>query len=436
MEGDPLLRATTAAVTVLAHPPDRERLRHTLERATRAIPRLRQRVVDWPLAFATPVWVDDASFDLDYHLRWLRAPGDRSLRGVLDLAASLAMQAFDRDRPLWEFFVVEDLEGGRAALVQKLHHAVMDGMAGVALMGRVYAAAGAKAQRAVRSPEPVSALRIAAEVAGERIASAGRGLRMATGALGAALRAPRHAAAELRALRASLDPTLRAESALLALRSPRCRFEAFEVSVAGLRAAASAHGGRLNDAFLAALAGGWRRYHEEHGHRPERLRAAVPISRRGAGPGAPLAGNHFDLARIEVPIAERDVGARVRAIRESVARERERSPAWLEAFAAVASRVPASALRPLLGRVSRGNDFVASCVPGPPQRLEVAGAPVESLHAFGPTAGSAANATLFSMGERAFVTLNVDPAAVPDPARLATCMQEGFEEVLKRSAPI
>jgi hypothetical protein len=103
----------------------------------------------------------------------------------------------------------------------------------------------------------------------------------------------------------------------------------------------------------------------------------------------------------------------------------------MEGFAAAVSRVPPAALRPLLARASRGTDFVASCVPGPAAPLAVAGAPVEALYAFGPTAGTAANATLLSLGERAFVTLNVDPAAVPDPARLADCMREGFDELLK-----
>jgi WS/DGAT/MGAT family acyltransferase len=433
MEGDPLLRATTAAVTVLEHAPEREQLRRTLLRASREIPRLRQRVLDLPVALATPLWFDDPAFDLAYHLRWLRAPGDRSLRAVLDLAASLAMQAFDRDRPLWEIFVVEDLEGGRTALIQKLHHAVMDGMAGVALMGHVY---GRSDERAGGSSPDAGGVEVGsgawlAGVLGERIAAGGRGLRAAGGALLGIARRPARAAAELRALAATLDPTLDSESVLLRERSPRYRFETFEVPLRALKAASGAAGGRLNDAFIAALAGGWRRYHQQHGARVEQLRASVPISRRGSGSATPLAGNHFDLARIVVPIEEPDPALRVRLVRERVARERERSPAWLEAFAAAVSRVPPAALRPLLARVCRGTDFVASCVPGPPQPLEVAGAPVEALYAFGPTAGTAANATLFSLGERAFVTLNVDPAAVPDPGCLAECMREGFDEVLK-----
>jgi WS/DGAT/MGAT family acyltransferase len=430
MEGDPVLRATTAAVTVLAHTPERERLRRTLERASHRIPRLRQRVLDLPVALATPVWIDDAAFDLDYHVRWLRAPGDRSLRAVLDLAGSLAMQAFDRDRPLWEFFVVEDLEGGRAALVQKLHHAVMDGMAGIALMGRVYETGAPESTPGDEGgAEPLGMVALVADVAGERLAGAARGLRSAGSALLGLARHPRRAVADLRAIAAMLDPRARAESPLLRERSPRYRFEAFEVPVPALKAAAGAAGGRLNDAFLAALAGGWRRYHLEHGARIEGMRVGVPISRRGSD--VPLAGNRFDLVRIEVPVGEPDPVRRMRAVRERVARERKRPAAWMEGFAAAVSRVPPAALRPLLARASRGTHFVASCVPGPPGPLAVAGAPVEALYAFGPTAGTAANATLLSLGERAFVTLNVDPAAVPDPARLADCMREGFDELLK-----
>jgi hypothetical protein len=106
MEGDPLLRATTVAVTVLERAPEPERLRRTLERASHEIPRLRQRVFDLPVALATPLWLDDPAFDLDYHLRWLRAGRPLAPRGARPRRI-LAMQAFDRDRPLWEFFVVE-----------------------------------------------------------------------------------------------------------------------------------------------------------------------------------------------------------------------------------------------------------------------------------------------------------------------------------------
>jgi hypothetical protein len=216
-------------------------------------------------------------------------------------------------------------------------------------------------------------------------------------------------------------------------RSSRYRFESLSVSEADLKAAARASECKLNDAFLAAVSGGWRLYHERHGTPVERLRAMVPISLRGGVGGAEAtAGNRLSFARILVPVAEADPRRRMGAIRELVSRERERpAAAWMESIAGALLRLPPPILTSFFGTVSRSTDFVASCVPGPSQPLYVAGARVASLLAFGPPAGSAANLTLFRYRDEAAVTLNADPAAVPDPDVLAACMREGFEEVTR-----
>jgi len=133
IEKDPLLRSTITAVALLDQAPDHDRLLAKLERGLRMIPRLRQRVASPPFRVAPPQWVVDPRFDLTYHLRFVRAPGDGALRDLLDLTAPLAMQGFDRARPLWEFTVVEGLAEGRAALVQKVHHSVTDGVGGIEL---------------------------------------------------------------------------------------------------------------------------------------------------------------------------------------------------------------------------------------------------------------------------------------------------------------
>ena len=131
IEKDPLLRSTIVAVAVLDQAPDHARLMDRIERSTRMIPRLRQHAVQSAFAVAPPKWVFDPNFDLSYHLRFLRAPGDGTLRDLLDMVAPIAMQGFDRARPLWEFYVIEGLEGGKAAMVQKVHHSVTDGVGGV-----------------------------------------------------------------------------------------------------------------------------------------------------------------------------------------------------------------------------------------------------------------------------------------------------------------
>src|SRR5947209_19527592 len=131
IEKDPLLRSTITAIAVLDRPPDRERFTERMERASREIPRLRQRAVGSPLVPAPPRWVGDPNFDLRSPLRWVQSPAPGSLRTLLDLAEPIAMQGFDRARPLWEFTVVEGLADGKAALIQKLHHSITDGVGAI-----------------------------------------------------------------------------------------------------------------------------------------------------------------------------------------------------------------------------------------------------------------------------------------------------------------
>src|SRR5438045_1519564 len=133
IEKDPLLRSTITAVSLFDRPPDRERLRDRVERGTCLIPRLRQRVVSAPLVASPPRWVFDPNFDLDYHLRRVRAPAPGDRRALLDLAEPIGMQSFDRARPLWEFTVVEGLADGKAAVIQKLHHSITDGVGAIKL---------------------------------------------------------------------------------------------------------------------------------------------------------------------------------------------------------------------------------------------------------------------------------------------------------------
>src|SRR4051794_5663200 len=131
IEKDPLLRSTITSVAVLDQSPDPDRLVESLDRATRLVPRLRQRVVSNAMSIAPPRWEFDPNFDIAYHLRWMKAPGEGTLRDLLDMAQPIAMQGFDRARPLWEFVVVDGLADGRAGLIIKVHHAITDGVGAV-----------------------------------------------------------------------------------------------------------------------------------------------------------------------------------------------------------------------------------------------------------------------------------------------------------------
>ena len=128
LDKDPRLSSTMGNLTILERPLDFERLRRRMaRRRARSVPRLRQRVVPGFGRLAPPSWETDADFDLDHHLRWISLGGDATRRQLHEVTIQLLLDPFDRSRPLWEFTVIDGLAGGRAAMVQKLHHTLMDG---------------------------------------------------------------------------------------------------------------------------------------------------------------------------------------------------------------------------------------------------------------------------------------------------------------------
>jgi hypothetical protein len=133
VEKDPALRSDFCNLTILGGVPSAERMRNTMARAVAAIPRLGQRVVGAPLRIVPPAFADDPTLDLSAHVRRMALPGDGSERALLDLCGALAEQPLDRARPLWEFTIIEGLDDGRAALLQKIHHTITDGVGGLRL---------------------------------------------------------------------------------------------------------------------------------------------------------------------------------------------------------------------------------------------------------------------------------------------------------------
>src|SRR6188472_3212075 len=131
VDKDPHLSSTFGTVSVLDRPPDFDALRARMERATWAVPRLRWRVQPAPVNLSAPTWVDDPDFDIDNHVRRIALPKPGSMRQLLDLSTLLVNDSFDRLRPLWQFIVIEGLRGGKAALLQKMHHTITDGEGGV-----------------------------------------------------------------------------------------------------------------------------------------------------------------------------------------------------------------------------------------------------------------------------------------------------------------
>ncbi|HZN14891.1 MAG TPA: wax ester/triacylglycerol synthase domain-containing protein [Acidimicrobiales bacterium] len=440
IEADPLLRSTIIAIAVLDQAPDHEQLMAKVHRGTLDIARLRQRAVSPPWRVAPPRWVVDPNFDLRYHVRFTNAVGDGSLRSLLDFAAPIAMQSFDRARPLWEFTVVEGLANGQAALIQKVHHAVTDGVGGMKMAMMLLdlerdPAPSSDEPPPAPEPETYSPIELLRDgLAHERRRQLGIAQRSVGDARAAAARpldTMRSAAMGAASLARMLRPVFAPMSPIMTGRSLSARFDVVSAPLGEMKAAAKKADGRLNDAFVAAIAGGLARYHERHGVPVEALRMSMPINIRAADSEV-MGGNQFVPVRFAVPMNIADPLERMRQVRELVATQRaEPALAFTEAVAGILNRLPTGMTTQLFGGMLKGMDFVTSNVPGAPIPVFLAGAQVTANYALGPLSGAAINATLLSHLDDVFVGINSDPAAVPDPEVLTECLEEGFAEVRK-----
>jgi len=442
IEHDPVLRSTILGIMVLEGTPAWDDLVARIDRLTRFVPRLRQRVEEHPLRAGPPRWVADTAFDLGYHLRRVRLPSEGDLATVLELAGPLVAAGFDRSRPVWEIVLVEGMAEGRSALLLKLHHSLTDGVGAIELAlhlldpppdvapaelppaptGDVLATASLW-RRAIDDAAS-SSLRLVADVPGAIS-------RIAAGAV-EAVRDPATAVADARRTAASvarlLAPAGEPLSPLMRGRGLSRQLYAIEVPLADLRAAARAHGGTVNDAFLAAIGGGMARYHRDRGVHVEQLRVTMPINLRSSGddPG----GNRFSPARFPMPV---DAGDPVRrmALAGEIARRWRDEPAmgFTDLLATAIDRLPVPMATSLFGAMLKGVDLVATNVPGVPFAVSLCGVPIEKQWAFAPPSGSALSIALLSHVGTACIGLNVDTVAVTEPDRLAAAIAEGFAEV-------
>jgi diacylglycerol O-acyltransferase len=441
IERDPCLRSTIVAIAFLDRSPNWDRLSTQIADACDYIPRLHQRVVAAPFGLGPPRWETDDYFDLTYHLKRTLAPEPCDHRTVLDIAGHMAMSAFDKDRPLWEFVLVEGLNGGQAALIQKVHHSVTDGVGGMKLarllLDEKRNPPVAKRHAKVVDHQRVGALTsIAGWFAGDLKMVASASLRGAQALPGAAAKMATRPgepiftiARHLRSIGKLLAPVTTPLSPIMTHRGMSRRLDTIDVPIEQLLASAHAADSSLNDAFLAGIAGGMRSYHERHGAPVSELRVTMPINTRRSSD--PAGSNRFTPARFKLPIATLDVSDRMRQLGE-LARGWRAEPALplTDVIAGVLNTLPAPATTAIFGSMLKAIDFVATNVPGLTHRAYLAGAEVKSQYAFAPPSGSAVSVALMSHLDLCCIGINVDTAAIPDPDVLTACLRAGFDEVL------
>ena len=432
IERDPHLRTTIVAVALLDRVPSFARLRARMADACGVVPRLQQKVVPEPWPPGTARWEIDPDFDLDYHVRRVAATGRCDLRSVLDVAAPIAMAAFDKDRPLWELTLVEGLTGGRAAFVLKVHHCATDGVGAMRVAKVLFDEVREPRTDLRLVPEPERPRPARSSVAQNALTALRLGRAAAELGGRAALhpaQASRELSASVRSVAKLLAPVREPMSPLMRGRSLSRHLDAFDVPLDRLVAAAHAAGCTVNDAFLASVSGGMRRYHAAHGATVERLRVTMPVNMRRADDD--VGNNRFTPVRFALPVAEPDPRTRMRALGE-LARGWRREPALplTDVIAGALQRLPAAASVAIFGSMLKAVDFVATNIPGLTDAAYLAGAKIERQYAFAPPSGSAFSVALVSHGDDCCIGVNADTAAVPDPGVLTSCLHDGFDEVL------
>jgi diacylglycerol O-acyltransferase / wax synthase len=436
MEEDARLRSTVVTILTLDRSPDWDVLVDRLERVSRLMPMFRQRVVQ-STPPAPPRWVYDKDFDLRYHLRRVIAPEPGTFETVLEMARNAEMGEFDHSRPMWVATLVEGLVDGGAAIVVKMHHSLADGIGGMQIASLVF---DFQAEPADLGPLPrIPSATTLLPLDGVRrsleydVGLTRRLVRVA--ALGSSkllVDGVRHPRATLRSVWSTTTSVYRTVRPINHTASPIMQdrrlireLGVHEVPLSALKQAGRNAGGSLNDAFLAGVTGGLRRYHERHGAAVDELVVTMPISIRM--PDDAEGGNRITLMRIPLPVGVADPRERIGAIRErALAARNEPSLKLTQDIAAGLNLLP----RWYIGAILRHVDFLASNVPGAPVPVWVGGAAVTMQYAFGPTIGAGINVTLITYQDTCALGINADSGAVPDLAVFHECLVEGFEEVL------
>jgi WS/DGAT/MGAT family acyltransferase len=446
-EHDPALRSTITVLVTFDQRPDPVAVARRVDRLSRRLPRLRDRVAAGLLPTVPPRWEPDPEFDMEHHLIRVAAPSPVSLPELLRAAEPLAAGPFERDRPPWQMLLMEGpggesdgYPGGGAALVVKLHHTFTDGLGAVKLAAQLFDLERHPPPDGAlpRLPEPDRAPRLGrmwddlAFEAGRSVELARRVLPWATTAIRDAVVDPQPRAEATLELAHALQSLARAASRpaspILAGRSAGARLGAMAFPLSDLRQAARRAGGTVNDVFLAAALGGLRLYHAKRGSHPASLRLGIPVSTRGGGTEADMR-NQFAPTLVHAPLQLLDPVERIRLLHELViAACHPPVLDLLEQATGMLRRIPGS-MRLITGLLD-ATDMMASNVPGSPVDLYLGGARVEQIVPIGPRGGAGLNLTLLSHVDTVHIGVNMDPVSISDPGVLIDCLRAGFDETL------
>lgn len=404
------------------------------------IPRFRKRLMDVPLAQGRPIWVDDERFDISYHVRLTALPAPGSREQLLTLCARIQAQLLDRSRPLWELWFVEGLAGGHVALMQKTHHAMVDGVSGVDVATVLLdftpepTVLDPPSWVPAAAPDPA---RLLSDSLWERFTQPAEMLRSARAAARGPRRAVGQATKMIRSMSSMVDRNMVApKSSLNATVGRNRQLAILRVPLDDVKAVRASLGGTVNDVVLAGVAGGLRRLLESRGEDVDglTLRVMCPVSVRDESEHMKL-GNRVSGMFVSLPIGEPDPIARFEAIQETTADLKEKEQAVGAAFLVDLSQYAAPTLLGLAARAVHHQPFfnlIVTNIPGPQTPLYCMGARMLEAYPIVPLTGnlSVVVGILSYCGEMHF-GLFADPEACDDLPVFAGALEDAFSELSK-----
>jgi diacylglycerol O-acyltransferase len=296
-------------------PPPFEDLRAMVEGKLHLTPRYRQKVRFVPLGMGEPVWVDDPHFNIDYHLRHSAVPSPGTEAQLRATAARVFSQHLDRSKPLWEIWMVEGLEDERWALLSKVHHCMVDGVAATDLMSLMFGESPEGTNGEVWQPDPEpSGAELIAFSATHRVRNPAAQVRFALRAPTEVLRALAGGARALLAAAPALRPS---RSSLTGPIGPHRVWSWAKVPLASVKEVRSGLGGTVNDVVLTLITNGYRELLEARGETiaPDSVvRTMVPVSVRAPGERGEY-NNRVSAVFAKLPVGIEDAVERLGDIR-------------------------------------------------------------------------------------------------------------------------
>ncbi len=403
------------------------------------VPRYRQRVREAPASIGRPLWIDDVEFDLEYHVRHTALPpGERY--GLEDLVGRVMSHPLDRRRPLWEMWLIEGLDDGRWALLSKVHHCVVDGIAGSDLLAVIMDLEPDAPRprpdewRPASEPSRVELARYTGEMTIESVNGIVRGgVHAARHPVGTIARARGVVGGLLRVL----TPTRRGGSSLTGPIGPRRRWMRTRVSLDDVRRIRAAFGGTVNDVVLTAVTRGFRELLAGRGEPLEgrTVTTLIPVSTRTDEARGEL-DNRVSAVYARLPVGIEDPVLTLEAVREQM--DGLKASSEVEASAAVvgigdfAPPIVAAALARTIVHSQGIVQTVATNVPGPQVPLYACGRRMLEAYPYVPIAGHIrVGVAIWSYCGEMYFGVTGDWQGTPDIGRLVRGIDRAFEGLAK-----